>query len=351
MEAVSGLSVRGLTVQRGGRTVLEDVSFSAPAGAVTAVLGLAGAGKTSLLAAIAGLLPARSGAVFRGGEDVSGLRDAKRGIAMLVPGTALDKAGSVQAALRLLAGRGRAAAIGDRLSALGLADLAARQAATLSHGQATMALTAARLLPEGRVLLVDEAGIGLDDEALETLAALLRMEAAGGRLVLAATRETRLALGADHLVLLAGGQVLQAGTPASLYAEPRDASAARLTGPANIFRGVVRELRPGTFVWSAGGRYVQSIDADTPRPTLGNAATLCLRPERIVLLGADQTAENVAEAAIMEVRSAGGFLDVFATARLGPLQLRVPSWGMSPYPAAGQTVRLGWAANAARVLS
>ena len=272
------------------------------------MLGLAGAGKTSLLAAIAGLLPARNGAVFRGGEDVSGLRDARRGIAMLPPGTTLDGAGSVQAALRRLAGRGGAAPEGDRLSALGLADRGARRAGTLSHGQAAMALTAARLLPEGGALLVDEAGTGLDDEALETLSALLRMEA------------------------------------------PRNASAARLTGPANIFNGGVRELRPGGFVWSAGGRYVQSIDAETLRPTLGNAVTLCLRPERIVLLGAGQPAENEAEAAIIEVRSAGGSLDIFATARLGPLQLRVPSWGTSPYPAAGQVVRLGWAADAAQVL-
>ena len=347
---MSGLSVRGLTVERGGRVVLEDVSFSAPAGAVTAVLGLAGAGKTSLLAAIAGLLPTARGAVFRGGADVSELQAGRRDVALLAPGTMLDGAGAVRAALRRVAGRSRTAAADDCVSALGLAELASRRPGLLSHGESALALTAARLLPEGGALLVDEAGIGLDEEARKHLAALLRMEAAGGRLVLVATRDARLALGADHLVLLAGGQVLQAGTPASLYAEPHSVAAARLTGPANILQGTVRELRPGSFVWSAGGRYVQATDPDTVRPTLGNATTLCLRPERIALLGHGQTAENSLEAGIIDLRSAGALLELSVTARLGPLQVSVSSWGTTRYPGVGQTVCIGWAADAARVL-
>ncbi len=350
MAASNGLSVRGLTVQRGGRTVLEDASFGAPACAVTAVLGPAGAGKTSLLAALAGLLPAVRGAVFRGGEDVSGLPGGRRDVALLAPGTALHAAGTVRAALRRLAGRGRAAAADDRISALGLADQAARPLGALSHGEAALALAAARLLPPGGVLLVDEAGMGLDAEARATLAALLRMEAAGGRLVLLATRCTELAMSADHLVLLAGGQVLQAGTPASLYAEPRSAASARLTGPANILQGVVRELRPGGFVWSAGARYVQAADPDTVRPALGNPVTLCLRPERVALLGGTAAADNVVEATIIDLRSSGAMLDVSATGRIGPLRLSVPSWG-TPCPTPGQSVRLGWAADAARVVS
>ena len=256
----------------------------------------------------------------------------------------------MHAALRRLAGRGRAALADDRVSALGLNEQAKRPIGMLSHGEAALALTAGRLLPPGRTLLVDEAGMGLDDEARGALLALLRMEAASGRLVLLATRASGLALEADHLVLLAGGQILQAGTPASLYAEPDSVGAARLTGPANILRGTVRELRPGSFVWSAGARYVQSNGPDTLRPTLGSGTTLCLRPERIALLGDDLTADNVTEAGIVDARSAGALLHLSVTASLGPLQVSVPSWGIIPYPAAGQSVRLGWAADAARVL-
>ena len=349
MEAVSGLSVRGLTVERARRLVLEDVSFSAPAGAVTAVLGLAGAGKTSLLAAIAGLLPLARGAVFRGGQEVTRLPERDRGFGFLVPGSVLPQARTLRVALQRLAGR-QDTGSGDGIGQLGLAHLAGRRVGMLSHGEQGLALTAARLGMDGDVLLVDEAGMGLDDRARHSLLTALRTAASGGRPVLLATRSPAVALAADQLVLLGGGRVLQAGRPASLHAEPWDAQAARLTGGANILTGAVRELRAGGFVWAGGSRHVQAASLDMPRPTLGSPVSLCLRPERIALLAAEAGADNVAGGTILDVRSAGPLLDVLADTRLGTLLVAVPSWGAAPYPEAGRPVRLGWAADAAFVL-
>ena len=348
---MNGLSVRGLTVERARRLVLEDISFSAPAGMVTAVLGMAGAGKTSLLAAIAGLLPLTRGAVFRGAQEVTRLPEHGRGVGFLVPGTVLPQARTLRAALQRLAGRRGAAGADNRIGQLGLSHLAGRPVSLLSHGEQALALTAARLASYGHVLLVDEAGAGLDDAACRNLVAVLRTMAVGGRPVLLATRLPAVALAADHLVLLGAGQVLQAGRPASLYAEPRDGQAARLAGPANILTGAVRELRPGGFVWAGGSRHIQAASVEVPRPALGSPVSLCLRPERIALLAADAAADNVADGTILDVRSAGPLLDVLADTRLGTLQVAVPSWGATPYPAAGQPARLGWAADAAHVLN
>ena len=261
---MSGISVRGLTVERAGRLVLEDVSFSAPARAVTAVLGLAGAGKTSLLAAIAGLLPLVRGAVFRDGEDVTALAEGRRGMGFLTPGTILPQGRPLGAALRRLAGSRDRSGVENCIGQLGLSHLAGRPAGVLSHGEQGLALTAARLGPADDVLLVDEAGMGLDEVARRNLLAMLRLSAAGGRLVLLATRSPAVALAADHLVLLGGGHVLQSGRPASVYAEPRCTASARLTGAANILTGVVRELRSGSFVWAAGSRFVQAVSPRSP---------------------------------------------------------------------------------------
>ena len=63
------LTVTDLTVCRGGRPVLENVSFSLPAGQLTAVLGLNGAGKTTLLKAILGFCPKAGGSVTAEGRD------------------------------------------------------------------------------------------------------------------------------------------------------------------------------------------------------------------------------------------------------------------------------------------
>ena len=344
---MSGLSLRGVTVLRGKRLVLEDVSFTAPAGALTAVLGPPGSGKTSLLAAAAGLLKLQRGAVLLGGADVTRVTARRRGIGLLPPGSVLPEVLTVQAALRRLAGRSGAPSVEPLIEALGLARLAHAELSALSHGEALLALTAARLVCPGAALLVDEAGSGLDAVASDRLLAALRSRAAAGAPVLFATRAQVPARAADHLVLLGEGHVLQAGTPASLYAEPRDAACALLTGNANILEGNVRELRPGGFVWSAGRRYVQAASAHAARPALGGKVALCLRPERIALLNEGEAADNEVEADIAEVVSAGAQLLV----RLSTgLLAAVPSWPTERYPVRGQVVRLGWSAQAAHIL-
>ncbi len=343
--------MRGITVRRGGRTVLTDVSFSAAAGQVTAVLGGPGAGKTVLLSAIAGLIAPERGAVMFDGLDISALKPSRRGVAFLPPGSALPANRSVEACLHLLAGRGGAAAADARIEALGLARVRGQAVGLLSHGEALLALQAARLGGGGGICLVDEAGAGLDAASAERLHGLLREAASAGRVVLIATRDRRMARLADQLVLLAEGGLLQAGTPASLYAEPACAAAARLTGEANILRGHVRELRPGGFVWAGSGRYVQASGAEMRRPVLGSAVTLCLRPERLVLLDEGEAADNRLEAVIEEVRSAGPLLRVRAQTVLGPMLLAVPAWGREPAPAAGQRRAIGWGAGAATLLS
>jgi ABC-type multidrug transport system ATPase subunit len=347
---VSALSLRGLTVQRGRRLVLEDVSLTAPAGAVTAVLGPAGAGKTSLLAAIAGLMPLARGAVFRGGMDATRLSARRRGVVLLTPGSMLPEKRSLQTALRRLAGRKGAARADELIRQFGLAGAARQDVGLLSHGEGMLALAAARLLRPADILLMDEAGTGLDHESSRILSAFLRREADAGRTVMVATRALGVALAADHLVLLSEGRVLQTGTPASIYAEPHDPLAAHLTGAANILQGHVRELRPGGFIWAGLGRFLQAADPDLPRPSLGSPVTLCLRPERLSLLDNGASAENTAEGVITDLRSAGPLLDLRMETALGPLLVTVPSWGLARYPAAGQHRRVGWSASAAVIL-
>ena len=347
---MTGLSLRGVTVLRGKRLVLEDVSFTAPSGAITAVLGAPGAGKTSLLAAAGGLLKLSRGAVLQGGADVTRLAPRRRGIGLLAPGSTLPDAMTVRDALRRLAGRDAAPLLDAIADQLGLAAFLPAEAGTLSHGQAQLALAAARLARAGTTLLVDEAAAGLDDASAASLLAILRQRSAAGATILLATRAYRTALAADHLVLLGAGRVLQTGTPASLYAEPRDASCATLTGPANILQGQIRELRPGGFAWSCGGRFVQSAGHHTPRPALGGKVSLCLRPERIALLEPGASADNEQHGPVTEMAFAGAALMVRVAAPLGDVLLSCPAWPGVAWPTRGQQVRIGWPAGAAHVL-
>ena len=73
-EAGSVLDLRGLTVERGGRAVVRDVTIAIPAGAVTGLLGPNGAGKSSLVLAVGGVLRPQAGSVLLDGRDFAGRR-------------------------------------------------------------------------------------------------------------------------------------------------------------------------------------------------------------------------------------------------------------------------------------
>ena len=71
---MSVLTLDGLTVERGGRPVVKNVTITVPAGQVTALLGPNGAGKSSMVLAVGGVLRPRSGAVSMDGTELAGRR-------------------------------------------------------------------------------------------------------------------------------------------------------------------------------------------------------------------------------------------------------------------------------------
>jgi ABC-type Fe3+/spermidine/putrescine transport system ATPase subunit len=344
---MSALSVRGLTIAHGGRLAVEDVSFSAQEGAVTAILGNAGAGKTMLLCGIAGLVKSVRGAVLVAGADVSALRPAKRGIGLLPPGTDLGRDRNALAALRRLAGRRAAVTPAAVLAGLACDGIESVRLGDATHGQAFAILAAARLLPPGAVLAVDEAGNGLTEPGQDLLMAWLRGEAARGRTILIATRDRRLALAADHLVLLDHGHVLQAGSPASVHAEPRDTVAALLTGQANVLQGTLRQKLPGGFVWMAAGqRFVQEDAAGQATPALGSAVALCLRPAQLELCAAGD-APNAMQGVVTQLICRGPRTELWLDTALGHLRAEIAG---PPLLRPGMEITLGWSPRAASIL-
>src|SRR5262245_10352989 len=101
---MSSLVLRDLTVARGGRPVVQDVSIEIPAGAVTALLGPNGAGKSSLVLAVSGVLRPVGGAVTLGGRDLTGRRPErirKAGVAVVPEGRRLLSELTVEDNLRV----------------------------------------------------------------------------------------------------------------------------------------------------------------------------------------------------------------------------------------------------------
>jgi ABC-type multidrug transport system ATPase subunit len=211
---VTVLDVRGLGVRRAGRRVLADVGLRAARGEIVALVGANGAGKSSLLAAIAGVLAPDRGAILIEGASVWGAERerlrARRALGY-VPESA-DPPGHLTCdeVLALVAAVKAAppldAALRDRL---GLAAIAGSRIDRMSLGQRRRAVLGAALVATPAILVLDEPDNGLDPAGAEMLVALLRERAADGAAVVIASHDEGLVdkLGARS-VILDGGRVV-----------------------------------------------------------------------------------------------------------------------------------------------
>ena len=173
------LSVAGLTVRRGGTDVVSDVSFAVEPGQLVKVLGANGAGKTSLLLAIAGRLPAARGEVLFGGA--ASRRDAavraRRGLARTFQVPRPFPEWTVRENIAVAAERAGALEEVDRLlEDLELKALEDRPAGQLSVGEGKRLELARALAFRPAVLLLDEPTAGLTPHAADRLSGLIERE-------------------------------------------------------------------------------------------------------------------------------------------------------------------------------
>ncbi len=184
------LRIDRLAVERGGRIVLRDLSFTLAAGEVLVVTGRNGAGKSTLLRTIAGLLPPAAGQVAVAGASAE-VRGAET-MHYLGYADALKPALSVRENLdfwaAMLAGAdARGAEPVAALAAFGLARLADLPAAYLSAGQKRRVALARLLLAPRPIWLLDEPLLALDAGAQARLAAVMASHVAEGGAILAAS--------------------------------------------------------------------------------------------------------------------------------------------------------------------
>jgi len=213
----------------GGARVLHDVSCTLRAGAITAVVGPAGAGKTTLASLVAGFARPDSGRVRFDDADVTAMALAarRRATAYVFQESALVD-GSVADNVRL--GRPDAtdaevtralelAGAADFVGALpaGAASPVGRSGGALSVGQRQRVAIARALVRDAPVLILDEPTSALDPESERALLATLRAVRTG-RVVLVVTHRLALARAADHLLVVQDGRIVEAGPPAELAA-------------------------------------------------------------------------------------------------------------------------------------
>ncbi len=223
------LELRGLTVERGSRAVVRDVSLDIPAADVTALLGPNGAGKSTLVLAVGGVLRPLTGSVRMDGRDLARQRPEvvrRAGVAIVPEGRRLLPDLSVEDNIRVAAyslsaeeakaGRGRVLELFPELSRR-----LSAPARALSGGEQQMLVLAQALISSPRYLLIDELSLGLAPVIINRLVPTIRAVAAAGIGVLLIEQFAALALGlATRAYILEGGRIRFSGAASELREQP-----------------------------------------------------------------------------------------------------------------------------------
>lgn len=221
---IPALSVEGVSFAYGDRRALDAVSFAAPAGRVTALLGVNGAGKTTLINLITRLFDAPEGRIAVCGHDVAQApRAALARLGVVFQSRALDPTMTVaqnmaySGALHGLPRDEAADRAQDALSRLGVADRMGERVGRLSGGQQRRVEIARALLHGPELLVCDEATVGLD---IEARAGIVRdahaLAAEQGVGIVWATHLVDEILPEDRVVVLHRGRVRAETTAADL---------------------------------------------------------------------------------------------------------------------------------------
>jgi sulfate/thiosulfate transport system ATP-binding protein len=269
------IQVRDISKSFGATPVLEDINLDVKSGALTALLGPSGGGKSTLLRIIAGLETPDVGTVSILGLVSTYLPPQRRNVGFVFQhyaafkhlnvfrnvafGLEVRKKGKDEIRTRVM----------ELLELVHLDQFAERLPSQLSGGQRQRMALARALAVEPDVLLLDEPFGALDAQVRKELRAWLRRlhdEVHVTTVFVTHDQEEAIEI-SDDVVVLAGGKIVQSGAPAALYDHPRDEFVMRFLGP----------------VTQLGGQLVRPHDLELSLEPAGDAVPAVVR--RIVKLG------------------------------------------------------------------
>ena len=338
---MSAIAVQNVRKSWADSTAVDDVSFTAPAGAFTILLGPSGCGKSTTLRLIAGLESLSAGRIVIGERDVSDLPPARRDLSMVFQSYALFPHLSVAENIlfglkvRRVPRAERDARLTRTAELLGLTALLERRPNQLSGGQQQRVALGRAIIAEKPVCLMDEPLSNLDAKLRHEMRVEIReLQRKLGITMVYVTHDQAEAMSmADRVILLREGRIEQDAPPEEIYQRPATAFAARFIGtpPMNIVRLEDR----------SEGAVVRGSDGPALLPPSGTDVSLGVRPEDITI-----GESGGIRAAVLAVEYLGA--DSIIDCRLGEERIAVRAQGKAAL-VAGAQIGLSWPIDAVHV--
>jgi spermidine/putrescine transport system ATP-binding protein len=266
---------------------VDSVDLTVDSGEFFSLLGPSGCGKTTTLRLIAGFEQPTAGRILLDGTDMSGVPPHKRNVNTVFQSYALfpflNVFDNVAFGLRYqkLSRQQIASKVHEALDLVQLRSYEKRRPGTLSGGQQQRAALARALVLGPAVLLLDEPLGALDAKLRRSLKVELKaLQERVGITFLYVTHDQEEALTmSDRLAVMRSGQIVQIGTPHTIYEEPADTYVADFLGVSNLMEVDVVERGPGTRYSVKVGE--SALDVEQGDVDALGSAYAVIRPERV----------------------------------------------------------------------
>ncbi len=341
---MGALTLKNLTIQYGRQPVVANFNLDIRDGEMVSLLGPSGAGKTTILKVVAGLLAPTRGTILIDGQAVTDLPPERRDAVMIFQKPLLFPFMNVQQniafglKMRGDSGSRRSRAVARILALTRLDGLGRRKVHELSGGQQQRVALARALVLEPAILLMDEPLSNLDANLRQEMRELiLGIQSELGITTLFVTHDQAEALMmSQRVALLLEGRLRQVGTPRELYHRPADPDVARFFGGDNFIRG---RMRGGVFETDFGRFRVEAVSGN------GHRRTATIRPEDIQLVTGASDHPDHLPGTVVRTRFEGTATRAWIACAAHELVVLTAAGELAP----GQTVRLRFPPEKIRV--
>ncbi|MBE2894477.1 ABC transporter ATP-binding protein [Spirabiliibacterium falconis] len=289
------LRIDNLAVHYQNKAILSQLSLTLADSEILCLLGASGCGKTTLLKAIAGLLPVTSGSISLKGENITHQDSALRGIGLIFQDYALfphlNVAQNIAFGLGQVSASERHAIIDEMLTLIGLSDYRHKFPHQLSGGQQQRVAIARSLACRPTLLLLDEPFSNIDTQVrlqlIDEIKSILKSQATPAIFVTHSKEEAFLF--ADKLALMAQGKIVQTGAPTALYHAPQNRFVADFLGQSNYVHATVIDAHTlgtelGNFSFATPLMF-----ADQSAVRQGERVVCLIRPQQLQLHSSEPT--------------------------------------------------------------